>query len=225
LQPLPETTDFNRLTNVPAELVSGLSDQYERNMEAQMNNALSDVQKRLLGELERMDTQLSKVAKGEKTRLFKSMASNLKHLVGLARSMNFTDNAEITSIVDSIEEHLLTYEVDAYKDNAALAGQVAKQARAIAESARNDEAWRVANDDTPHVEQPISEDDTKEEINQQVDEQINTLLESDQNFLSSLTGGQPDDVPEDEIGDDKEEDEKKVEEPTPDFDESDFMFK
>jgi len=226
LQPLPETTDFNRLTNVPAELVSGLSDQYERNMEAQMNNALADVQKRLLGELERMDTQLSKVAKGEKTRLFKSMASNLKHLVRLARSMNFTDNAEITSIVDNIEENLLAYEVDAYKDNAALAGQVAKQARAIAESARNDEAWRVAND-SASVEVTVDTEDKpqKEEINLEVDEKINTLLESDQNFLSSLTGGQPDDVPEDEIGDDKEEDEKKVEEPTPDFDESDFMFK
>ena len=52
----------------------------------------------------------------------------------------------------------------------------------------------------------------------------NPILDSDQEFLSSLMGGD-DDVPEDEIGDDKEEPEKKVEEPTPDFDESDFMFK
>lgn len=224
LQPLPESTDFNRLTNVPAELVSGLSDQYQRNMEAQMNNALADVQKRLLGELERMDTQLSKVAKGEKTRLFKSMVGNLKHLVALTRSMNFNDNAEIEAIANGIEEHLCAYEVDAYRDNAALARDTVQTARKIRDWVSEDRVWSV--NDSASVEVTVDTEDKpqKEEINLEADEQINTLLESDQNFLSSLTNGDPDDVPEDEIGDDKE-DEKKVSEPVPDFDESEFMFK
>jgi hypothetical protein len=228
LQPLPEVTDFNRLTNVPASLVTGLSDLYQRNMEAQMNNALGDVQKRLLSELERMDTQLSKVAKGEKTRLFKSMATNLKHLVGLARSVNFTDNPNITKIADDIEEHLLAYEVDAYKDNASLAGQVARQARAIAAGAASDEVWRITNDLTPQEEQSISEDDTQvvEDTSPEFTDggdDDNPIISDDQNFLASLVSGDDDDVVEDEIADDKEEDEKnKVEEP--EFDESEFLF-
>jgi hypothetical protein len=230
LQPLPQTTDFKRLTNVPASLVEGLSDLYERNMEAQMNNALSDVQKRLLGELERMDTQLSKVAAGEKTRLFKSMVTNLKHLVGLTKSMNFTDNAEINTIADEIEKHLLAYEVDAYKDNAALARQTAERARLITKLVRDDDNWRVNDSDqsfstadkeidTQAVDSIDPEFTPTEEIER---EPQNRIVEDDQNFLASLTG-EPDDVPEDEIGD-KKEDEKKIQEETPDFDESEFMF-
>lgn len=230
LQPLPQTTDFKRLTNVPASLVEGLSDLYERNMEAQMNNALSDVQKRLLGELERMDTQLSKVAAGEKTRLFKSMVTNLKHLVGLTKSMNFTDNAEINTIADEIEKHLLAYEVDAYKDNAALARQTAERARLITKLVRDDDNWRVNDSDqsfstadkeidTQAVDSIDPEFTPTEEIER---EPQNRIVEDDQNFLASLTG-EPDDIPEDEIGD-KKEDEKKIQEETPDFDESEFMF-
>ena len=230
LQPLPQTTDFRRLSNVPTSLVEGLSDLYERNMEAQMNNALSDVQKRLLGELERMDTQLSKVAKGEKTRLFKSMVTNLKHLVGLTKSMNFTDNAEINTIADEIEKHLLAYEVDAYKDNAALARQTAERARLITKLVKDDDNWRVNDSDqsfstadkeidTQAVDSIDPEFTPTEEIER---EPQNRIVEDDQNFLASLTG-EPDDVPEDEIGD-KKEDEKKIQEETPDFDESEFMF-
>lgn len=231
LQPLPQTTDFKRLTNVPASLVSGLSDLYERNMEAQMNNALSDVQKRLLGELERMDTQLSKVAAGEKTRLFKSMVTNLKHLVGLTKSMNFTDNVEINNIADEIEKHLLAYEVDAYKDNAALARQTAERARLITSLVRDDENWRV-------TDTSVAPDNVDKEIDSQVTDSVeqeftnteelttessNPIVDDDQNFLASLVSDDPDDVNEDQIGD-EEEDEKKIQEEMPDFDESEFMF-
>lgn len=231
LQPLPQTTDFSRLTNVPASLVEGLSDLYERNMEAQMNNALSDVQKRLLGELERMDTQLSKVAKGEKTRLFKSMVTNLRHLVGLTKSMNFTDNVEINNIADEIEKHLLAYEVDAYKDNAALARQTAERARLITGLVKDDENWRV-NDtsvqkvkvdkeiDAQAVDSVDPEFTEPEEIER---EPQNRIVEDDQNFLASLVSDDPDDVDEDEVATDKEEDEKNIQEP-PEFDESEFLF-
>lgn len=232
LQPLPQTTDFSRLTNVPSSLVSGLSELYERNMEAQMNNALGDVQRRLLGELERMDTQLSKVASGEKTRLFKSMVTNLKHLVSLTKSMNFTDNVEINNIADEIEKHLLAYEVDAYKDNAALARQTAERARLITGLVKDDENWRVNNTSVQEVKvdkeidaQVVDSVDPEftepEEIER---EPQNRIVEDDQNFLASLVSDDPDDVPEDEVELDGKEDEKKVTEQMPDFDESEFLF-
>jgi hypothetical protein len=233
LNPLPEATDFDRLTNIPAELADGLKGLYERNMEAQMDNALSDVQKRLLSELERMDTQLSKVAKGEKTRLFKSMVTNLKHLTGMARSLNFANNAEIEGIADTIEKHLLTYEVDAYKDNASLAGQSARVAARVAKRVSVEDVWRVSNDE----EDPNST--STAELHPQVADLIepqftevvgetptpgNEQLDEDQDFLASLMDKIDDpDEKTPEVEDDESEKNAEVGEP-PEFDEDDIMF-
>lgn len=232
LNPLPETTDFDRLTNIPAELADGLKVLYENNMEAQMDNALSDVQKRLLQELERMDTQLTKVVKGEKTRLFKSMVTNLKHLVDMARSMNFTDNAEINAIADGIEEHLLTHEVDAYKDNAALARASATRAREIFNKVDDETTWRVSDGETsndPSIAeipaQPVESIDEVVEL-EPVEEIVNEQLEEDQEFLASLMTkigepGEDDNAP---VEEEESEEKSEVSEPMPDFDEDEIMF-
>lgn len=235
LNPLPEATDFDRLTNIPAELATGLKGLYERNMEAQMDNALSDVQKRLLTELERMDTQLSKVVAGEKTRLFKSMVSNLKHLTGMARSLNFTNNSEIEAIADTIETHLLAYEVDAYKDNAALARASVGIAKGVIIRASNEEIWRVSNDSQDPVQtsttevpaQPVDSIEV-ENVTQGISEpESNPQLTEDQEFLASLMGKveDPEEEKAPEVKEDDESEEKPaVSEPTPDFDEDDIMF-
>jgi hypothetical protein len=205
VQPLPATTDFNRLTNLPSKLVSGLQDLYDRSLETQMENALTDVQRRLVDELERMDTQLSKVARGEKTRLFKSMVGNLKHLVSLTRNMNFTGNAEIEAIADGIEEHLCAYEVDMYKDNAALAGDTAEAARKIRKWVGEDRVWAVE----PH------ENENREPLHSEVVDEVTDgtpeVIDEDQEFLRSLT-----EPPAESASVDNTE--------TPDFDEDEFLF-
>jgi myosin-crossreactive antigen len=176
-----------------------------------------------------MDTQLSKVAAGEKTRLFKSMTGNLKHLVGMARSLNFTDNKEIAAIADGIEEHLLQYEVDAYKDNAALARASAKIAKGIHARASEDSTWRVTNGDEDVVTNPIvdstQEPDTTVEVEVQEPEEVNEQTEEDQEFLASLAtpiGEDPDEktVP---VVEEESEEKSPVSE-TPDFDPDDVMF-
>jgi len=230
LTPLPETTDFDRLTNIPADLATGLKDLYERNMAAQMENALSDVQRRLLQELERMDTQLSKVVAGEKTRLFKSMVGNLKHLTEMARSMNFVNNPAIEAIADKIESHLLQHEVDAYKDNASLAGAAVSSARAIAQDVRDNDVWTIGVElkdpnatsisevpvqvvDSIDPEFTVTEENDQPEVNQQT--------QDDMNFLASLsTEILPAGVKEPE----DEENESEEEQEAPDFDEDEFMF-
>lgn len=229
LNPLPAATDFDRLTNIPAELMTGLKGLYERNMEAQMDNALSDVQKRLLGELERMDTQLSKVAAGEKTRLFKSMTSNLKHLVDMARSLNFTNNEDITGIADTIEQHLLQYEVDHYKDNAALARANAGIAKGLIARCNSDDIWKVTKD--------IQVDDTvsiAEEPTQVVDaiepeftkeEEDNPQLEEDREFLASLMSKiDPEEEKTVPVQEQASEEKAPVTDNVPDFDDDEFMF-
>ncbi len=234
LNPLPEATDFDRLTNIPAELADGLKGLYERNMEAQMDNALSDVQKRLLSELERMDTQLSKVAKGEKTRLFKSMVSNLKHLTGMTRSLNFANNPAIEAIADKIETHLLAYEVDAYKENAALAGKSAKVAASVAEDVRDEDIWRVSNDTETSNAPSIAEVEVQvpDSVEPQFTDEVvetppsdNPQLAEDQDFLASLMDKIEDpDEKTPEVEEEESEDKSEVSEPTPDFDEDEIMF-
>jgi hypothetical protein len=242
LNPLPESTDFDRLTNIPADLATGLKGLYERNMEAQMENALSDIQKRMLVELERMDTQLSKVVAGEKTRLFKSMVTNLKHLTDMARSMNFTDNPAINSIADKIETHLLQHEVESYKDNAALAGDAVRNARDIAADVKDDDSWRVSNDEGDPPATSIAEipaqpvDSIEPEFTNVVGKspstsvEENTQLDEDQEFLASLMGKieepvEPEEGKTPEVKEDESEKKPAVSDPsTPEFDEDDIMF-
>lgn len=230
LTPLPETTDFDRLTNIPAELANGLKDLYERNMEAQMDNALSDVQKRLLQELERMDTQLSKVAAGEKTRLFKSMVGNLRHLTDMARSMNFVNNPAIDAIADKIETHLLQHEVDAYKDNAALAGSAVQSARSIAQDVRDESTWRVGDTDpvatsiTEITAQPIDSSEPEfTDSEESMSESTNEQTDDDMNFLASLAEDIPT-IPVEDPDETEEESEDKPPVNEPEFDEDEFLF-
>ena len=230
LTPLPETTDFDRLTNIPAELANGLKDLYERNMEAQMDNALSDVQKRLLQELERIDTQLSKVAAGEKTRLFKSMVGNLRHLTDMARSMNFVNNPAIDAIADKIETHLLQHEVDAYKDNAALAGSAVQSARSIAQDVRDESNWRVGDTDpvatsiTEITAQPIDSSEPEfTDSEESMSESTNEQTEDDMNFLASLAEDIPT-IPVEDPDETEEESEDKPPVNEPEFDEDEFLF-
>ena len=227
LNPLPEATDFDRLTNIPADLATGLKGLYERNMEAQMDNALSDIQKRLITELERMDTQLSKVVAGEKTRLFKSMVTNLKHLTGMTRSLN---------IADTIEQHLLAYEVDAYKDNASLARASVTNARGVLARINNEEIWRVSNDTVDPVAVSTVESETQvidpieaEFTNVVGEDPIpvsdNPQLDEDQDFLASLMDKiEPEEDDKSEVKDDEAEKKPEVGEPQPDFNPDDIMF-
>ena len=230
LRPVPESADFDRLTNVPAQLATGLKDLYERNVEKQMDNALSDVQKRLLSELERMDTQLSKVAAGEKTRLFKSMTGNLKHLVGMARSINFTDNSEIEEIANTIEEHLLAHEVDDYKDNMSLASHSVGVAQGVIKRMNEDGAWRVTNEadssmSTSIVESPQIVEETVEDAPAPPGE-ANEQMEKDQEFLASLMNKIEDPSEKTPEVEEEEAENMPITDPTtPDFDPDDVLFK
>jgi hypothetical protein len=233
LSPVPETADFDRLTNVPADLAKGLKDLYERNMTTQMNNALSDVQRRLLTELERMDTQLSKVAAGEKTRLFKSMTGNLKHLVGMARSLNIIGNKDINELTDTIEKHLLQYDVEMYKDNAALAKANAGIAKGIFDRASDDGIWRVdANDDETSIPSPLVESPQVLEVTNEgmppapvvQQEPENEQIEEDQEFLATLMNKIEEPDEDEEKSDVEEPEDAAPMSETPDFDPDDVMF-
>lgn len=131
VRPLPAPSDFSRL-NVPASLATALAERMSKQTEAEVKTAMDELKKRLLAELSRMATQLGKVGRGEKTRLYDTLTSNLTDLVQLARSMNLTGSNELSDLANDIEAKLLRYPVDTFKGNAALAATVAAEAERLA---------------------------------------------------------------------------------------------
>lgn len=140
LNPIPAVTDFNRL-NVPAQLQSALAKRMSQQMEAQMKNAMDNLRERLLEELGRMATQLGKVGRGEKTKLFETLTTNCQSLVGLARSMNLSGSTRLTELADKIEAQLLAHPVEVYKGDVGRAAATAAQAAELLKEAQELDVW------------------------------------------------------------------------------------
>lgn len=128
LNPLPSGGDFSRIS-IPAAMAEGLRERYEMRAKVQIENAVDDLQARLLDELNRISTQLGKVAAGEKTRLYKTLNTNMRTLTGLARSLAPL-KPELNEIADHIDNTLLSHELEDVKDNAALARRIVENANA-----------------------------------------------------------------------------------------------
>lgn len=140
LRPIPSVADFSRL-NVPGELAEALGDRHAEQAEIQVANAMNDMKERLVEELGRMATQLGKHAKGEKTRLYDSLVTNMQGIVQLARNMNLTSNPRLTALVDRIEHDLLSKPISMYKDDIKASGVTADAAAAFAVEAAEAEIW------------------------------------------------------------------------------------
>jgi len=128
--PMHAVNDYDRLV-LPARLLTGLKDIYAAQIEQQANAAVTDLQGRMLAELNRMVEQFGKVERGERTKLFKSLIDNMRGLVDLARGIGSLDNGLLSSTVSAIEEKLLAYEIGAYKDNPVMAREAREAAQSI----------------------------------------------------------------------------------------------
>lgn len=133
MRPVPAAIDYDRIA-IPARLAAGLKQVYSRKAQQHADAAVEDLQEKLLGELDRMAVQFGKVAKGEKTRLYQSLITNMQGLVELARGLGAIDGGRLSSLADDIEAKLLvTNKVGDFKDNASLARSVSDSARALVE--------------------------------------------------------------------------------------------
>jgi hypothetical protein len=140
LKPIPAIGDFSRL-NVPAELAAALQARYASSASVQVQNAMDDLRNRFVDELQRIDTQMSKVAAGEKTRLYDTLITNMQTLVGMAKHMNLTGNPRLDELVAKIESRIVCRPVEAYKGNASLATVLAADAKALSLEASLEEIW------------------------------------------------------------------------------------
>lgn len=139
LKPIPAVSDFSRL-NVPAELADALGQRHAADAETRVANAMGDLRDRFIAELERIERQLSKHGREEKTRLHDSLAGNMQSLVEMAKFMNITGNERLDDLVARIEQTLFR-PVEAYRNSPSLAAQVAEEAKALAVEAAEAAIW------------------------------------------------------------------------------------
>lgn len=141
MRPIPTQGDFTRL-NIPAQLAQGLAARHAQTAQVQVANAMGEMRDRMLTELERINTQMSKHANGEKTRLYESLITNMQGLVQMARNMNLTNNPKLAELADRIEMKLLQNPVEVYKQDPAKAAVMASHARELATDAAIEEFWK-----------------------------------------------------------------------------------
>jgi hypothetical protein len=141
MEPIPAMSDFTRL-NVPAPLATALGNRHAAIAQQQVQNAMNEMRDRMMEELQRIDTQMSKHAAGEKTRLYDSLITNMQGLVQMAKNMNLTNNPKLTELAEKIELRLLAHPVQVYKDDPGKAAVLAHSARELATEAAMEEIWK-----------------------------------------------------------------------------------
>lgn len=138
--PIPTVGDFSRV-NVPAALAGALAEQHTVKAQTQIDNAMANLRERICDELQRIHTMLGKHARGDKTRLYDSLVTNMQGLVQLARSMNIGDNPKLIELADKIEASLLRVPVEAYKEDPQKAAVASDSARALLTEANLEDVW------------------------------------------------------------------------------------
>lgn len=140
-EPVPNVADLSRLS-VPAELADQFAESIRQKQEQVMHNALADLRKRLLVELERVASVLAKrvdtVDKdGKQSSIGKNLIANVKTLVSILNDVSFAENPQLQKLATAIDQHLCVHTVAQLKANPVLAGDVAKKAQKIVTAVTN----------------------------------------------------------------------------------------
>lgn len=142
LRPVPSQSDFSRIA-VPTALATALGERHAKSSAVHVEVAMAELKEKLLECLNRMANQLGKAGKGEKTRLYDSLVTNLQGMVSMCRTMNVTGNAGINELADRIERELLAKPVEVFRNSKAEAAVVADAAQQIAMAAAVEDMWKV----------------------------------------------------------------------------------
>ena len=142
VRPVPSESDFSRI-NLPAAIITALGERHSTMLQTQMATAYESIKKGLLKEIERMAAQLGKAGRGEKTRLYDSLVTNLQSQVNLLRSMNATGKTELNDLADRIEAQLLSTPVETFRNSQAKAAEIATAAQQLAAEAAMEDVWKL----------------------------------------------------------------------------------
>lgn len=182
LRPMPAVNDFDRLA-IPGKLADGLKDLYQRHTEVQIENAMADLQQRVVSELNRFIVQMNKVANEEGTRLYESLHSNLLHLSRMCKNLNLRGEQALHTLSLDINS-LVSGEVSAYKGNVSLARAARNEAQRLLDLAKHPETFGLTGDEVePELEdedvpndEPPSEPPADTEDEDALDKEVEDML-------------------------------------------------
>lgn len=130
--PVPSTADYARL-QIPAELADKFAESMVEKERVIMDNALGDLRKRLLQEVERVAKTLGNHFErgGVKSPIGKNLINNVRTLIGILSDTSFTENPQLDKLVGAIEKRLCGHTVEQLRASPTLAGTVSKDAKKI----------------------------------------------------------------------------------------------
>lgn len=118
--PVPSQGDYSRMA-IPAQLAEALGERLAGRHERALKASFGELRDRIAEELSRTIGQLSKVAAGEKTKLYKTMQTNVRTVVDLLKATLplLGEDAQTVAMVRLTErlEALADTDVEVYKNS------------------------------------------------------------------------------------------------------------
>jgi len=136
MSPVPAVTDFARMA-VPVKVAEYLSERLAKRQSASMENAMQDMSDRIVSQLKRIVTQYTKVATGEKTKMFASLTDNMVGIVELLKASNFANDKGLTELADRLTE-LTVHDVSVVKNSVSVADTLASKAKVMLDDIEGD---------------------------------------------------------------------------------------
>lgn len=122
--PVPSVGDFTKMS-IPTQLAEALGNRLAGRQQAALRSSFGELRDRIAEELSRTVAQLSKVAAGDKTKLYKTMQTNVRTLSDLLRATLplMGDEAQSPAMVRLAErlDQLANTEVEVYKTSTSMA--------------------------------------------------------------------------------------------------------
>jgi Na+/phosphate symporter len=109
--------------------------------EVAVKNAMNDLFVRVLEQVQRMATQLTKQAESGDARLYRTLVENTRQLNSLLRASNVTNDQRLTDLTDRIEKSLCQHDVEVYKTNQTETIKAAKSAVALVKDIEDVMEW------------------------------------------------------------------------------------
>jgi len=113
--PIPETGDFR--VDIGHEAMEEIRQQYEREYEQRLENAMNDVRDRVLESLRHLSERFTDKDDGTRKRFRNNILDNFAETIASVRQLNLTKDQAIEAMADEAEKAIQGVEVDDLKEN------------------------------------------------------------------------------------------------------------
>jgi membrane-associated HD superfamily phosphohydrolase len=113
--PIPETGDFR--VDIGHEAMEEVRQQYEREYEQRLENAMNDVRSRILDSLNHLSERFTDKDDGTRKRFRNNILDSFAETIASVRQLNLTKDQAIEAMADEAEKVIQGVEVDDLKEN------------------------------------------------------------------------------------------------------------